>query len=383
MIDAKGNFPSGLLLRVESFIKPLGAYKTVDKRGPPPPYRPLVTTSFEHPPYAAQTQAVTAALKAGRGIVSAPTGTGKSRIIAMLVAAVGLKTLVVVPSLEIKKQLTQGLIEALGSLKDITVANIDSVPKGDFSVLIIDEAHRVAAKTYQKLNKSAWTGIYYRWFLSATPFRNDTEETLLFEGIAGQVVFKLSYKDAVKQGLIVPVEAYVIDLPKVETDAFTWQQVYSELVVNNVHRNEVIAIIASRLRKQGKSTLVLVKEVSHVEHLVKLGGFPHAHGQDTDSRNDISLFNQGKIDVLVGTEGILGEGVDTKPCEYVIIAGLGKAKSAFMQKVGRAVRKYPGKESAKVILFRDTSHKFLSRHYKAQVRILKDEYGIKPTKIDL
>jgi superfamily II DNA or RNA helicase len=112
-------------------------------------------------------------------------------------------------------------------------------------------------------------------------------------------------------------------------------------------------------------------------------GIPFANGQDEESRDFIRQFNSGGIKALIGTTGVLGEGVDTKPCEIVIIACLGKAKSAFMQQVGRAVRTYPGKESAKVVIIKDASHKFLSRHYAAQVAILKEEYGVTPQLITL
>ncbi len=77
----------------------------------------------------------------------------------------------------------------------------------------------------------------------------------------------------------------------------------------------------------------------------------------------------------------MSEGVDTKVCEVVVVAGAGKAKSQFMQACGRAVRNYPGKESAKIIIIKDKSHKYLLRHYAAQSKILLDEYGVKPVRL--
>ncbi len=378
-IDKYGSFPTGLAHRVVDFLfKEEIDFDLKDSRIAPKPFSTKVELDIV--PYKAQWNALDAALRAHRGIISMPTGTGKSLVIAMIATNLNVSTLVVVPSLEIKKQLENGL---LGKLKNVTVANIDSVPEGKFDCLIVDEAHHVAAKTYQKLNKIQWTGIYYRFFMTATPFRNQTEETLLFEGIAGQVVYALTYIEAVKARYIVPVEAYYLEIPKQKTDAFTWAQVYSELVVNNKVRNDIIAELAVKLHSYDISTLVLVKEIAHCTALTAITGFPIVNGQDESTRKNIELFNDRSHIALIGTEGILGEGVDTKPCEYVIIAGLGKAKSAFMQKVGRAVRAYPGKESAKVILFKDKSHKFLSRHFKAQCDILKSEYGITPIKLEI
>lgn len=377
LLSKRGDFPSGILHRIKDF---LGYMPDISLPSPPKKQKPVKINSLE--PYEWQTKALWKTTIYDRGTISAPTGTGKALLIAMIAARLNVKTLVVVPTVELKKQLSDSLLEALGAKHKVTVRNIDSptlFTDTDFDCLIIDEAHHAAAKTYQKLNKTAWTGIYYRYFLTATPFRNDSEETLLFEAIAGQVIYKLFYKEAIARGYIVPVEVYYIELPKKPTDATTYQEVYKELVVNNDARNDKIIDLMSSLVSSDKSTLCLVKEVAHGK---KLSGAYFVHGQSED-RELIQDFNTGKTKGLVATTGIMGEGIDTKPCEYVIIAGLGKAKSQFMQQVGRAVRTYPGKKSAKVILFRDRSHKYCLRHFNAQAKILLDEYGVVPVKLDL
>jgi superfamily II DNA or RNA helicase len=373
LLDKYGNFPSGLLHRIPY------AVKISDLRLKPPPVPHYIIPGIS--PYEWQTEAVKAAYKVGKGIITAPTGTGKSLAMAMLIAKYNLKTLVVVPSIEIKKQL-QETFQNYG-LRKVTISNIDATElktEDKYDVLIIDEAHHAATKTYRMLNKKVWHDIYHRFFFTATPFRNDTEETLLFESIAGQVIYKLDYKTALSKDYIVPIEAFYIDLPKQKTDAFTWAEVYRELVVDNEARNTKILDLLLSLSVGNKSALCLVKEVRHGKNI----GFPHfVSGEDEESRKLIQLFNNNEIKTLVATTGIMGEGVDSKPCEFVIIAGLGKAKSQFMQQVGRAVRRYPGKESAKIIIFRDTSHKFTLRHFNEQKKILKEEYGITLTKLEV
>lgn len=315
-----------------------------------------------------------------------PTGSGKSIAMALLIKKFQLKTLVIVPNLELKRQLTEVFEQFFVDTKDIIIENIDS-PRlkkiYDVDLLIIDECHRSAAITYRQLNKNYWNNIYHRFFFSATFFRNDPEEQLLMESIVGTAIYQLTYKEAVSKKYIVPIEAYYIDLPKQETDAWTYKQVYNELVVHNEYRNNAIGALLLRLLGHGLPSLCLVREVVHGKLLSELAGIPFVSGYDDASRQYIKPFNAGDIKSLIGTTGILGEGVDTKPCEYVIVAGLGKAKSQFMQQVGRAVRKYPGKESAKIILIRDRSHKFTLRHYNAQVKILKEEYGVKPMKLEI
>jgi superfamily II DNA or RNA helicase len=193
----------------------------------------------------------------------------------------------------------------------------------------------------------------------------------------------LTYKEAVANSYIVPVEAFSIGVTKKENDCYSWSQVYSQLVVHNDARNKLIGALLERLDSLALPTLCLIKEIAHGSLLSGLTGIPFANGQDDESRDYIRQFNNGGIKALIGTVGVLGEGIDTRPAEYIIIAGLGKAKSAFMQNVGRGLRKYPGKDSAKVIIFKDSSHKFTLRHYKAQEKILLDEFGITPVKLDI
>jgi superfamily II DNA or RNA helicase len=380
LIDANGNFPTGLLGRILNLFPHTPCL--------PIRVRPKTTAEFirkqGHVPYPDQIAAASSAYDHHRGIVSMPTGSGKSVVISLIIQNCGVRTLVIVPSVEIKKQLSADLKQTFGSLKNITVENIDSkalLTAKDYDCLIIDEAHHVASKTYQNLNKKSWGGIYYRYMLTATPFRTVADEQLLFEAIAGDVIYRLSYKDAVTRGYIVPIDAYVLTIPKTPNDYYSWPEVYRHLVVENNIRNEIIAELVTSLVSAGQSTLLLVKEVRHGELLAELIGLPFANGQDEESRVLIPAFSSGKLTGLIATEGICAEGVDTKACEWVIIAGLGKAKSSLMQKIGRSVRRFEGKESGKVVICYDPSHKFTKSHYQAQVKVLKEEYNVEVIKL--
>lgn len=387
LLDRAGMYPTGLTRRVYAFLDKHGLkHEVIDVRVVPKPKK-LFKANWSKlpPPYETQLDAVQCAFAKKRGILSMPTGTGKSRTMAMLIERFQVPTLVVVPTIELKTQLSETFRDIFGSLKHITVENIAAsslAETNDYGLLLLEEAHHGAARTYQQLNKNCWNTIFYRFFLTATPFRSNADEDLLLEGLTGKLIYRLSYADAVKKGQIVPVEAYTVKVPKQATDAVTYQEIYSELVVNNDMRNGLIADLATNLQEAQVSTLILVKEVKHGDNLVKLTGLPFVNGKDDDSRKYISDFNSGKIKVLIATEGLMGEGIDTKPCEYVLIAGAGKAKGAFMQKVGRGVRRYGDKKSAKIVLFRDTSHKYLLKHFRTQVKILKDEYNIVPLSLD-
>ena len=313
-----------------------------------------------------------------------PTGSGKSITMALLIAEMQVPVLIVVPNLTLKTQLQDSFRQYFGSLKGITIENIDSPAleqAKDYGMLILDEAHHGAASTYRRLSKKAWSGIYYRYHFTATPYRSQDEEQMLLESIIGQVVYRLSYQDAVAAKMIVPIEAYYIEIPKQKVKGHYWAEVYSELVVNHKDRNKAIADLLERLK--GHSTLCLVTEIKHGENICKLTGGYFASGVNEDTKHYITMFNNGTMRQLVGTTGILGEGTDTKPAEWVIIAGLGKAKGRFQQQIGRVLRTYTGKESGKVILIKDASHKWTRNHFREQIKTLREEYGIAAVKLEL
>lgn len=385
LITRQGVFPTGLLYLVDSYLLEIGC-EFSDSRKDPGLLKVIYEPKFKFTPYADQLDAVRQAKRHSRGVIAMPTGTGKSLTMMLLIQVLGLKTLIVVPTVELKRQLSDTVEAYFGKTKNIMVENISSPSLEkltDFDLLLVDEGHHAAAKTYRDLNKKAWRGIYYRFFFTATPFRSRDEENILFESLAGKVIYRLGYEESVTRGYIVPVEAYYQEVPRTRpVQGFTWAEVYNELVVENEVRNDLITKLMLSLHSADKSALVLVKEIEHGERLSAGGAFPFANGVNKDTKNLIKLFNAGKIKVLIGTVGVLGEGIDTKPCEYVIIAGLGKSKNAFMQQVGRTVRRFEGKASGKVIIFSDKSHKWTRAHFNAQVKHLAEEYGILPVSLE-
>jgi superfamily II DNA or RNA helicase len=381
LIDKQGNFPSGLLNKVKKWlIVNKIEHSLLDERIRPITGECIFDAIWPHNLYLEQQEAILEAKSRGCGVVRAPTGSGKSIIIAGIIHQMNLPTLVVVPTLELKRQTQATMDQIFGETSHlIKVRNVASLNPKELEtsdVVIIDEWHHAAAATYRKLNKYAWKNVYHRFGLSATPSRTNAEENILLEAIIADTIYEISHETAVSKNYIVPVEAYYIDLPKVKVKGHTWAQVYSELVVNRKDRNDLIAWLLMKFHQKKKSTLCLVKEIEHGNKLVELTGCGFANGADDNSRLSISGFNELKLTCLIGTEGILGEGVDTKPCEYVIVAGLGKSRPALMQKCGRAFRVYPGKESAKIILFKDPSHKWTLNHFREQCKTIEEEYGV-------
>src|SRR4051812_39976032 len=174
LLTKKGMFPTGLIYVVQGFLKDT-SYTLNDTRAVPLPRHGIFKMSKGVTPYPEQNEAVEAATRLHHGIIAMPTGMGKSITMALLTNALQVRTLIVVPNLNLKEQLTETFLRLFGNLDNVTIENIDSprLPKATNSdCLIIDEAHHAAASTYRTLNKTAWAGIYYRFFFTATPFRS-------------------------------------------------------------------------------------------------------------------------------------------------------------------------------------------------------------------
>lgn len=394
LLSKRGDFPTGLLYIVSNFLYGNNYnHVTQDNRIQPKSNSNFPQLKLSFKPYVEQEEAAKMGRMCGRGIIVAPTGIGKSVIAALLIDRLKVPTLVVVPTLNLKKQLSDAFKAmfgegSVGGVKDglpIAVENIDALPvKQEFNIykaLIIDEFHHSGAKTYRDLNKYAWKGIYYKFGLTATAFRSQDHERLLLESVLSEVIYQLDYQTSVDKNYIVPMEAYYYTLSKIEIkgNQRSWASMYNELVVNNLTRNQLIADILTKL--SGESTLCLVKEIEHGRQLVEMIKVPFLHGESENGRITLLEFLLDVNKQLIGTTGVLGEGVDTKPAEFIIIAGLGKSKNAFMQQVGRGFRKYKDKKSCKIIIFKDKSHRWTLNHFKEQCRILKEEYGIVPIEV--
>lgn len=385
LIDRKGYFPSGLLGLLTAYLDMERiTYTLLDERKCPRRSKSPRNLSLPFPPHQFQIDASVSAVNNERGCIVAPTGSGKSIIISLLIQSFNVKTLIVVPNLYLKYQLTQSLIEYFGSLDNITIENIDSKnlqKQNDYDMLIIDEAHHSAAKTYRNLNKKYWNDIYHRFFLTATPVRNRENEQILLESVTGEVIYELTYEEALVADTIVPLKAFYVEAPKVEITEYYWKGVYNQLVVDNSARNMMISDLVFKLSQRGLPTLCLVKEIKHGEALTLDGAILFANGKDHKTKEYIAHFNSGLVKALIGTQQVLGEGVDTRSAEVVIIAGMGRSIPQFQQAVGRVLRTFPSKTHGTVILIKDTSHKYGISHFNAQRKILLQEYSIKVEKL--
>lgn len=411
LLNEDNSFPTGLLKEVREFFYLKDYfYKFVDMRQKPDPcvsFKARERDMFPLRPY--QERAVDLALDMGRGVLELVTAAGKSRIIQELILRHKLYSLVVAPSTFIMDQLADGLREIFGkkavatisggriSGKDaqIFVACFASLKnmKQDFwekiGLLIIDELHHAGANTYQELNEKCWGGIYHRYGLTGTNFRNDGTDIAL-RGVLSECLFQFGYHEALKGGYLTPVRFKVYNFAhsKVKPKYRSHIEENDHLLTKGVEYNNVIANMANTIEKtSGKAQLILVKEI---EHGLKLQKMIHnsvfISGRDSAfvSREKLENYRNGKFNILIGTS-ILGEGVDLPRAEVVIMASVGKARSDIIQKIGRVLRLSEGKQRGTIIDFTHDNSFLLKKHSQKRVEIYKEfdgyvQYGSVPEK---
>jgi superfamily II DNA or RNA helicase len=69
---------------------------------------------------------------------------------------------------------------------------------------------------------------------------------------------------------------------------------------------------------------------------------------------------------------IFDEGIDVKPLDTLILAGSGKSSTRALQRIGRILRPYPGKNDAIAVDFIDHC-KYLKKHSQARLKIYETE----------
>jgi superfamily II DNA or RNA helicase len=418
-------FPTGLLDRVKDFYAEHGkSFEVVDKR----PAKSVGQEKnildnlkkLDKEPYPYQLEILDVIDKNDRGIIKVATGGGKSLIAALIAAKLGKKTIIYVIGKDLLYQFhdffSQVFDEKIGivgdgkcEIHDINIVSIwtvgqalgmdkksillegdddeEAVSKNkyddilkmlkDTKLHIIDECHMSACETIQQLFKSIKAEHLYG--LSGSPWRDDGAD-LLIESILGKYIVNISASYLIERGFLAQalirfrvVPPYPYPLEK------QYQSVYKKYVVENDARNGLILEAAKTTVGKGYQTLVLFNSLKHGKILYDLFK-QHMKCAILDGSNTKEEREQVKKDLLahkidcVIASKIFDIGVDIPSLAGLVIACGGKSTVKALQRVGRVIRKYPGKKFAVIIDFIDQAV-FLDNHSKIRYKIYKSEEG--------
>ncbi len=274
-----------------------------------------------------------------------------------------------------RRKMGRVVLAVLNSARSVA----STITKNGHWCLIVDECHRVAsAKNRQVLGGSFIATLG----LSATPERQyDSWFEDFVVPVLGPVIFRYSYDDALREGVISEFDLWNIRVPMTEEEEEAIQKINKSIARERQNLNKQGLLESPRLQR-----LLLLRSrrsqsaVSRIHATVELTNqslgqrgiifheftrsadrivallLQHGHrarvyhsglGPPTRYEN-LRLYIAGQIDVLV-TCRALDEGLDVPSTQFGIIAASTATLRQRIQRLGRVLRPAPNKSRALVM----------------------------------
>jgi len=322
----------------------------------------------------------------GAPLIVAPTGAGKSFIIAKIIETIikqrpSYRTIVVSHRKEIIDQNARELQSLLPSepigiwsaglgkkrLSRVTYGNIQSIYKTDIpktDLVIVDECHLFPPSTNSMYRK--FTERIFKknprckvLGLTATPYRLDSGSLLDFDSPFTDIAYDICIRELIEQGFLSPlisrVSESIVDLSSVKKSGYDYNQAEAEAAFDpetEKHCEEIIAKGADR-----KHWLIFCSGVKHAEHTasaLRAKGVTAlaVHGELLDMERDrrINEFKAGRVQAITNCN-ILTTGFNVKQIDLLVLLRATKSTALFVQMVGRGTRTAPGKKDCLVLDF--------------------------------
>ena len=349
----------------------------------PETLRRKVALSFQGTLKPFQQQAAEQMLKREFGVLSAPTGSGKTVIALYLIAARGQPALVVVHNRELAFQWIERIRtflglpeEAVGLIgagrkelgRPVTVALIQSLCKCVREVapltgyLVVDECHRTPSRTFTEA-VSAFDARFMLG-LTATPWRRDRLSRLIFWYL-GDVHHAIDKAELVAGGHILAADVVIREtsFSPYHDPVREYSRMLSELTADDDRNRLIAGDVAAEARTGQGVCLVLSDRKKHCETLQALLRYRYK----TDSalltgdvaprqrRDVLTEIGAGGVRVLVATGQLIGEGFDCRDLTTLFIATPVRFSGRLLQYLGRVLRPAPGKTRARVYDYVDVA----------------------------
>jgi len=337
-----------------------------------------------------QINSILTAIQNHRGILKAPTGSGKTLIAGGLIHCIpNVRCIFLVHSKSLFSQALNDfgnyfVGEEIGwfgaglkpNFQRVTVAMINSLSKLNkselkiidkkFDMFIVDESHHCISNSYYYV--LSHFNQYYRFGMSATPKDEDDQEKEYKRviGLIGSIIYDTKITD-IPSILAKPVCYMIHYNQNFHLSNLDWKNAYREGIVRNMIRNSALQRYIIDHPKE--SILITVKLKEQGEILANMiPGAVLIFGKDSMKiRDEIkSLLNLKKTRVVIST--VFGEGVNIPELNTIIKAEAGLSKIRTVQAAGRSMRKTNTKSIGIVVDFVDEDNRYLMKHYLARLR---------------
>ena len=230
---------------------------------------------------------------------------------------------------------------------------LDSLEATTFDYILIDEAHRAAAPSYQrifaKFKPQFWLGM------TATPERMDDQDVYrLFDY---NLAYEIRLREALEEKMLAPfhyvgVEDYEVDGATIDETTNLRRLLAPERVDYVLKQLDYYGYCGSQAKglvfcSRQEEARKLAQAFSERKHpAVALTN------EDSEKRRlqVVNQLEQGKIDYII-TVDLFNEGIDIPALNQIIMLRNTQSNIVFIQQLGRGLRKYPGKDYVTVIDF--------------------------------
>ncbi len=344
-------------------------------------------------------QAVVSELKShNAGVLSAPTGFGKTVVGAALLAELNKSALIIVHTrpllLQWKKRIREFLGVEAGLLGGgnrsltggVDIALINSLSQdqyeeqiGEYGVVLVDECHHVGAVSYEQVLQRVKAAHVYGF--TATAMRSDGHQAIIFMQ-CGPLLCRIDPKEWREKRELVGRVVTSFTPFRCNYRNLRIQEIY-EALANDEERNQLIANDVAEHAKEGRSILVLanrVDQLSQLETLLQDWGLDTlllVGGQATKKKRELQaqlqhLQETNTPALILSTGKYIGEGFDFPSLDTLVLAAPVAWKGSIIQYVGRVSRWHEGKTEAIVLDYIDFKIPVLARMFTKWVRAFKD-----------
>ncbi len=229
-----------------------------------------------------------------------------------------------------------------------------------FGMIIVDEFHHAAAKTYQRL-----LGHFqpcYLLGLTATPERADGRDILSWFG--GRIAAELRVWDAIDRGLLVPFHYFGRhdggDLSSVRwvRGKYDDAELSRLFTADDIRVRKILKAVRDHISDPLEMrALGFCVSISHAEFMTRKfndAGIPVAYitGKTPKEERKIAQYRLRKCEVnVLFSVDVLGEGVDIPPVDTILMLRPTSSATVFTQQLGRGLRFSKGKNCLTVLDF--------------------------------
>lgn len=321
-----------------------------------------------------------------RQLICLPTGTGKTVVFAQLPRFFKMKhrMLVLAHREELLDQAREKMMRSNPDLRveieqgarhasagaDVVIASVPtlgregserllSLPRDDFFLFVVDEAHHAVAASYRRVLEHF--GVFEEGTkrllvgFTATSQRGDGEG---LDAIFDEIVYARDLPAMMQAGFLSPIAGWRvstnIDLSNVRTRMGDYALNQLAETVNVDLRNEVV-VKAYKELLAGRKTLCFCVDVAHAGEVAKAFNRADVRAATVTgamSRDErvavLERFRAGEIDVLTNCM-VLTEGFDESSVAGILLARPTKSQLLYTQMIGRGTRLHPGKENVAVV----------------------------------